>query len=42
MTDHRVNSDELARHDEEDFSVVLRRLEEVAGIADINFASITS
>jgi len=29
----RVNSDELAHHDEEDFSVVLRRMEEVAGIA---------
>ena len=29
----RVNSDELAHHDEEDFSAVLRRMEEVAGIA---------
>ena len=29
----RVNSDELAHHDEDDFSAVLRRMEEVAGIA---------
>ena len=29
----RVNSDELAHHDEEDFSAVLRRMEEVAGVA---------
>lgn len=29
----RVNSDEPAHHDEEDFSAVLRRMEEVAGIA---------
>ena len=28
--DHRVNSDELAHSDEEDFSAVLRRMEEVA------------
>jgi 3-hydroxyisobutyrate dehydrogenase-like beta-hydroxyacid dehydrogenase len=28
----RVNSDELAHNDEEDFSAVLRRMEEVAGI----------
>jgi 3-hydroxyisobutyrate dehydrogenase len=28
----RVNSDELAHHDEEDFSAVVRRMEEVAGI----------
>ena len=28
-----VNSDELARGEEEDFSVVLRRMEEVAGVA---------
>jgi 3-hydroxyisobutyrate dehydrogenase len=27
-----VNSDELARHAEEDFSAVVRRMEEVAGI----------
>ena len=38
----RVNSDELARHDEEDFSAVLRRMEEVAGIGDIHSASIAS
>jgi 3-hydroxyisobutyrate dehydrogenase-like beta-hydroxyacid dehydrogenase len=37
----RVNSDELAHHDEEDFSAVLRRLEEVAGIGDIHSASMT-
>jgi 3-hydroxyisobutyrate dehydrogenase-like beta-hydroxyacid dehydrogenase len=30
-----VNSDELARTDEEDFSAVLRRMEEAAGIATI-------
>jgi 3-hydroxyisobutyrate dehydrogenase-like beta-hydroxyacid dehydrogenase len=29
-----VNSDELARNDEADFSTVLRRMEEIAGIAD--------
>ncbi len=29
----RVNSDELEHHDEEDFSAVLRRMEEVAGVA---------
>ena len=29
----RVNSDELAHNDEEDFSAVLRRMEEVAGVA---------
>jgi 3-hydroxyisobutyrate dehydrogenase-like beta-hydroxyacid dehydrogenase len=32
----RVNSEELAQHDEEDFSAVLRRMEEVAGIAEIH------
>jgi 3-hydroxyisobutyrate dehydrogenase-like beta-hydroxyacid dehydrogenase len=37
----RVNSEELADHDEEDFSAVLRRMEEVAGIADIHSASMT-
>ena len=37
----RVNSEELAHHDEEDFSAVLRRMEEVAGIADIHSASMT-
>jgi 3-hydroxyisobutyrate dehydrogenase-like beta-hydroxyacid dehydrogenase len=37
----RVNSEELAHHDEEDFSAVLRRMEEVAGIADIQSASMT-
>jgi 3-hydroxyisobutyrate dehydrogenase-like beta-hydroxyacid dehydrogenase len=38
----RVNSEELAHHDEEDFSAVLRRMEEVAGIGDIDSASIAS
>jgi 3-hydroxyisobutyrate dehydrogenase-like beta-hydroxyacid dehydrogenase len=38
----RVNSEELAHHDEEDFSAVLRRMEEVADIADIHSASMTS
>ncbi len=32
----RVNSDELAHNDEEDFSAVLRRMEEVAGIAALH------
>jgi 3-hydroxyisobutyrate dehydrogenase len=30
----RVNSEELAHHDEDDFSAVLRQMEEVAGIAE--------
>jgi 3-hydroxyisobutyrate dehydrogenase-like beta-hydroxyacid dehydrogenase len=38
----RVNSEELARHNEDDFSAVLRRMEEVAGIADPRSASIAS
>lgn len=33
-----VNSDELMNNDEEDFSAVLRRMEEVAGIADVHSA----
>jgi 3-hydroxyisobutyrate dehydrogenase-like beta-hydroxyacid dehydrogenase len=37
----RFNSVELAHHDEEDFSAVLRRMEEVAGIADIHSTSMT-
>jgi 3-hydroxyisobutyrate dehydrogenase-like beta-hydroxyacid dehydrogenase len=32
----RVNSDELAHNDEEDFSAVLRRMEEVSVIAAIS------
>ena len=36
----RVNSDELARDHEDDFSAVVRRMEEVAGIGDIHSASI--
>ena len=38
----RVNSEELAHHDEDDFSAVLRRMEEVAGFADIRSASVAS
>jgi 3-hydroxyisobutyrate dehydrogenase len=38
----RVNSEELAQHNEDDFSAVLRRMEEVAGIADLHPASIAS
>jgi 3-hydroxyisobutyrate dehydrogenase-like beta-hydroxyacid dehydrogenase len=38
----RVNSEELAHHDEDDFSAVLRRMEEVADNADIHSASMTS
>jgi 3-hydroxyisobutyrate dehydrogenase-like beta-hydroxyacid dehydrogenase len=38
----RVNSDELAQNDEEDFSAVLRRMEEAAGIAAIHSAPVTS
>src|SRR6266436_6520877 len=38
----RVNSGELAHNDEEDFSAVLRRMEEVAGIAAIHSAPVAS
>ena len=38
----RVNSDELAHNDEEDFSAVLRRMEEVAGIVAIHSVRVTS
>jgi len=38
----RVNSDELAQNDEEDFSAVLRRMEEVAGIEAIHSEPVTS
>ena len=38
----RVNSEELARHDEEDFSAVMRRMEEIAGIADLHSTPVTS
>src|ERR1700719_2454829 len=34
----RINSEELTHHDEEDFSAVLRRMEEVASIAEIHSA----
>jgi 3-hydroxyisobutyrate dehydrogenase-like beta-hydroxyacid dehydrogenase len=37
-----VNSEELAHDNEDDFSAVLRRMEEVAGIADIHSASMAS
>jgi 3-hydroxyisobutyrate dehydrogenase-like beta-hydroxyacid dehydrogenase len=37
-----VNSEELAHDNEDDFSAVLRRMEEVAGIGDIHSASIAS
>jgi 3-hydroxyisobutyrate dehydrogenase-like beta-hydroxyacid dehydrogenase len=36
-----VNSDELSRSDEEDFSAVLRRMEEIAGIGDPHSAPAT-
>ncbi len=35
----RVNADELSRNDDEDFSAVMRRMEELAGIADLHSAS---
>jgi 3-hydroxyisobutyrate dehydrogenase len=38
----RVNSEELTQHDDDDFSAVLRRMEEVAGIADVHSVSMTS
>ena len=38
----RVNSDELAHNDEQDFSAVLRRMETVAGIAATQLAPVTS
>jgi 3-hydroxyisobutyrate dehydrogenase-like beta-hydroxyacid dehydrogenase len=38
----RVNSDELVHHDEDDFSAVLRRMEEIAGIGDLHSASIAN
>jgi 3-hydroxyisobutyrate dehydrogenase len=37
-----INAEELAHHDEEDFSAVLRRMEEIAGIGDIHSGSIAS
>jgi 3-hydroxyisobutyrate dehydrogenase len=37
-----ANSEELAHHEGDDFSAVLRRMEEVAGIADLRSASIAS
>jgi hypothetical protein len=36
----RINSDELAHADEEDFSAVVRRMEEGAGIAPIKSAPV--
>jgi 3-hydroxyisobutyrate dehydrogenase-like beta-hydroxyacid dehydrogenase len=38
----RINSEELANHDEGDFSAVLRRMEEVGGVERIHSASMTS
>jgi 3-hydroxyisobutyrate dehydrogenase-like beta-hydroxyacid dehydrogenase len=38
----RVNSEELVQHKEDDFSAVLRRMEDVAGIADVHSASLAS
>jgi 3-hydroxyisobutyrate dehydrogenase len=38
----RINSEELAHHHEDDFSAVVRRMEEVAGIADVHSASMAS
>jgi len=38
----RVNSDELAHHDEEDFSAVLRRMEEVANLAPIDLDPVST
>jgi 3-hydroxyisobutyrate dehydrogenase len=38
----RVNSDELAHSEEEDFSAVLRRMEEVAGITAMHSAPVTN
>jgi 3-hydroxyisobutyrate dehydrogenase-like beta-hydroxyacid dehydrogenase len=38
----RVNSDELAHNDEQDFSAVLHRMETVAGIAAMQSAPVTS
>jgi 3-hydroxyisobutyrate dehydrogenase-like beta-hydroxyacid dehydrogenase len=38
----QVNSGELSDHNEDDFSAVVRRMEEVAGVADIHSATMTS
>lgn len=38
----RVNSDELAHNGEEDFSAVLRRMEEVAGLTVVDLDPVTS
>jgi 3-hydroxyisobutyrate dehydrogenase-like beta-hydroxyacid dehydrogenase len=38
----RVNSDELAHNGEEDFSAVLRRMEDVAGLTAIHSTPVTS
>jgi hypothetical protein len=38
----RVNADELTNNNEEDFSAVLRRMEEVAGISAVHPDSIAS
>jgi 3-hydroxyisobutyrate dehydrogenase-like beta-hydroxyacid dehydrogenase len=38
----RVNSEELARNEDEDFSAVMRRMETIAGIEDLHSASVKS
>ena len=38
----QVNSEELSEHNEDDFSAVVRRMEEVAGVAVLHPASIAS
>jgi hypothetical protein len=37
-----VNADELAHDDEEDYSAVLRRMENIAGITAMHSAPVTS
>jgi hypothetical protein len=39
---YRVNSDELALNGEEDFSGVLRRMEEVASLTTVDLDPVTS
>jgi 3-hydroxyisobutyrate dehydrogenase-like beta-hydroxyacid dehydrogenase len=39
---YRVNSDELALNGEEDFSGVLRRMEEVASLTTVDLDTVTS
>ena len=37
----RVNSEELSRNEDEDFSAVMRRMEIIAGIEDLHSAPVT-